>query len=98
MEDLDWVIPLKWVETIWKPKDALVDKNGGTTRLYIGQSFDKEYFDLIKNGWTHDHCDICSSDIREMDKCAISENQIICSVCFNDFIKNKTGHNNGEHP
>uniref|UniRef100_UPI00404B8875 hypothetical protein n=1 Tax=Fulvivirga sp. TaxID=1931237 RepID=UPI00404B8875 len=88
-EDLEWVLKLTWTESIWEPKDALTEKNGGSTWLYTGQTFNEEKIELVKNGWTHDHCDICSNDIREKDSCAISNNQIICEECHNDFIKNK---------
>ena len=86
-EDLDWALKLNWTESIWNSKDALVDKNGNSIWLYTGQIFDKEKIKLVKNGWTHDHCDICSSDINHGDSCATSDNQIICTVCYNDFIK-----------
>ncbi|MEQ8478847.1 hypothetical protein [Fulvivirga sp.] len=88
-EDLDWALELKWTESIWKPKDALVDKNGGSTWLYTGQTFDDKKILLVKNGWTHDHCDICSNDIRENDSCVTSDNQTLCIECYKDFIKNK---------
>ncbi len=78
---------LNWIETTWKPKDALIGKNDKTAWLYTGQNFDEDLVELIKNGWTHDHCDICSTDIGEMDNCATSGNQIICVACYNDFIK-----------
>jgi hypothetical protein len=86
-EDLEWVLNLKWTESIWEAKDALKEKNSESSWLYTGQSFDKEKIKLVKSGWTHDHCDICSNDIRENDSCAISDHQIICEECYNDFIK-----------
>jgi hypothetical protein len=88
-EDLKWAIELNWTETIWKPKDALVEMSGGSNWLYTGQTFDNGKVKLVKNGWTHDHCDICFSNIRKKDSCAVSENQIICTEYHNNFIKNK---------
>ena len=76
----------------WKPRSALVDKNGKTTRLYTGQEFDPKYFDLVENGWTNDDCQICFVNIGE------HENQYtqtagyfngfdwICKSCFETFI------------
>lgn len=88
-EDLDWALKLRWTKSIWKPKDTLVEMYGRLTWLSTGQTFDNEKIELQKNGWTLDHCDICSADIRENDSCAISESQIICEKCYHDFIKNK---------
>lgn len=51
----------------WRPRPALVDKNGKTTRLYIGQKFDPNYIDLVEDGWTHEHCQICFVSIGEHD-------------------------------
>src|SRR5690606_8902804 len=88
-EDLDWAVKLIWTESLGELMDVLVDMNGRSTRLYIGQTFDEKKIELVKNGWTHDHCDICSNDIRAKDSCAISDNQIICKNCYDDFIIDK---------
>ena len=44
----------------WKPRSALIERNRGTVWLYTGQKFDPKYIDLIEDGWTHDHCQVCS--------------------------------------
>ena len=44
----------------WKPRAALIDKNGKTSRLYTGQKYDLNFTDLVENGWTQDHCGVCS--------------------------------------
>jgi hypothetical protein len=49
----------------WKPRPALVERNRGTSWLYIGQKFDSKYIDLVQDGWTHDHCQICAVTINE---------------------------------
>lgn len=49
----------------WKPRPALVEKNRGTSWLYTGQIFDPKYFELVEDGWTDDHCQICSVTIGE---------------------------------
>ena len=72
-KELEWVLNLRWTESIWETKDALREKKGGVTWLYTGQTFDNEKVELLQNGWTHDHCDICSNDIREGDSCAICD-------------------------
>lgn len=85
-KELLWVKKLNWTSYNWKPQKALIDKKSKNVHLFTGQKFDPESFELAKDGWTHDHCDICFQDIRESDLCAISEGNIICNNCFIDFI------------
>ena len=49
----------------WKPRAALIERNRGATWLFTGQKFDAKYIDLVEDGWTHDHCRICSITICE---------------------------------
>lgn len=51
----------------WFARPALIDKKSGATHLFSGQKFDKNYFDLDDEGWTHDHCLICSVVISEQE-------------------------------
>ncbi len=85
-EELDWASNLEWSEQAWKPKPALVEKSRGTIYLYTGQTYDTTKIELVEDGWTHDQCDICRSQIRENDSCAVSDGHYICSVCYSDFI------------
>jgi hypothetical protein len=76
----------------WRPRPALIDKNGKRTRLYTGQKFDANYIDLVEDGWTHDHCQICFVSIGE------HENQYtqtegyfnsydwVCKSCYETFL------------
>lgn len=89
-EQIQWVKMLNWNLDKWLPKAGLVDKNGNVTHLYFGQKFDETYFDLVDKAWTHDHCDICSNRIEENDECAIAEANIICEVCYEDFVHAQT--------
>lgn len=89
-EQIHWVKMVNWDLEKWMPKSALVDKDGNVTHLYVGQKFDKTYFDLIDKAWTHDHCDICFLSIEEGDNCAIAEGNIICELCYEDFAKVQT--------
>ncbi len=43
----------------WKPRPALIEKIGKTSWLYTGQKYDPAYINLVEDGWTHDHCQIC---------------------------------------
>ena len=64
----------------WKPRAALIDKNGGTSTLYTGQKYDSSYTNLVEDGWTHDHCPIC--DIRISD---YKDENTVTSGYFNGF-------------
>jgi hypothetical protein len=51
----------------WKPRAALIDKNGKTSRLYTGQKYDPNFIDLVENGWMHDHCGVCSITLTDVE-------------------------------
>lgn len=51
----------------WFPRPALIDKKSGTVHLFSNQKFDSKYFDLDNEGWTHDHCQICSVVISDQE-------------------------------
>ena len=71
----------------WEPLPALLDKNG-SIRLYTGQKFDSKYFKLDANGWTHEHCEICTRKIsaeqnEESDNEGYCHNFTwICKSCY----------------
>jgi len=65
----------------YKPRPALIDKSGGVSRPYVGQKFDPKYIDLIQDGWTHDHCEICHTKIS-----ADENDKSFTSGYFNDGI------------
>ena len=78
-----------WIPKIWKPRPALIDKNGGSSREYINQKFDPLYLEVVDNGWTHDHCDICFIMITDGDDAYESDGLWICNSCFHNFIEPK---------
>ena len=84
--DLKWARKLEWKETRWKPKPALIEKNSGNSQIYKGQKYDSKFFNLVENGWEHDHCDICTERINEDDNIYESGHQIICKNCWLYFI------------
>jgi len=51
----------------WFPRPALIEKNRKTSWLYTGQKFDPDSIDFVQDGWTHDHCQICSTTISDVD-------------------------------
>ena len=84
--ELEWARKMEWIKSIWKPKPALMEIGGKSSRPYIGQKFDSKYFEIKNDGWNHEHCDLCSVGIYENDDLFISENQIICESCHSEFI------------
>ncbi|MGY6561049.1 MAG: hypothetical protein ACXITV_02970 [Luteibaculaceae bacterium] len=82
-----------WTLEKWKAGPALVDKNGGTSRQYIGQIYDPNFIDLVPDGWTHDHCEVCSKSISDKERQETSltqgfksENSWICEQCYTLFM------------
>jgi hypothetical protein len=79
-----------WILKKWERTPSLDEKNGGSSRQYVGQNYDPEYFNLIPDGWTHDHCEICTktiSDTVDWDTQGYNlDNDWICEECFNLFM------------
>jgi hypothetical protein len=82
-----------WQRETWKPSPALIDKTGGSVRTYHGQKFDPKHFDLVDNGWTHDHCSICWWSLHESDDPEVGvgyrtqSGHWLCSECYGRFIR-----------
>lgn len=93
LDTVDYLRQLKWTYKIWKPTPALIDKSGGSSRQYLGQQFDPKCFDLIEDGWTHDHCEICFTTISnkagygETEGYVTENDDWICEECYSLFIK-----------
>ena len=84
----------EWELKKYKFGKSLNDKNGGTSRLYVGQNFDSKKIDLIDNDWTHDHCEICQTTITEGDSASDFETEgynsdfdWVCKNCYSIFIE-----------
>jgi hypothetical protein len=77
----------------WFPRPGLKEKNSDfVSRLYIGQSYDKNQFDLVENGWTDDHCIICMRTLGENPNDYIETSGYfdgddwVCKSCFEEFV------------
>jgi hypothetical protein len=76
----------------WKPRAALIEKNGKTSWLYTGQKYDPKFIDLVEDGWTHDHCVICSRTISEKENQYTDSNgyfngyEWVCKGCYETVI------------
>ena len=92
-KEIELVRKQTWKQSLWKPSDALVHKKGGVTSLYVGQKFDPKYIDLIKDGWTHDHCEICwwtlfnSEKTEENSGYSNGRRSWLCSECFEKLVR-----------
>jgi len=77
----------------WFPRPGLKEKNTDfVSRLYIGQSYDKNQFDLVENGWINDHCEICFQTIGEEANEYVETSGYfdgydwICKSCFEELV------------
>jgi len=95
---IDYLRQLTWRYKQWLPSPALIDKSGGSSQQYVGQKFDSKYFDLIEDGWTHDHCEICFATISNKPDYGGSDGYVaensdwVCRECFALFIQPKNAH------
>jgi hypothetical protein len=93
LDTVDYLRQLTWTYKIWTPTPALIDKSSGSSRQYVGQTFDSKYFDLVEDGWTHDHCEVCFQTISNIEGYGDSDGykgdsgDWICKDCYALFIK-----------
>ena len=100
-DSVEWCLTQNWHRETWRPSAALVHKKGGTVSQYRGQKFDPDKIDLVEDGWSHDHCEICWWTLRESDDpdegvgYRNETNGWICAQCFEQFVR---GQSSGEKP
>ncbi len=80
-----------WTKQRWQPRPALVHRSGGRTSLYVGQRYDSAKVDLVPDGWTHDHCEVCWWELLETDEAAHGVGYTdgrawLCSECYERFV------------
>jgi len=79
--------------TKWFPRPALIEKNRKTSWLYTGQRFDPKFIELVQDGWTHDHCQICSTTLSEnANQHSFTEGYFdnydwVCKSCYELILK-----------
>ena len=92
-ESVKWACKQSWKKQKWVARPALVSK--GSVSDYVGQKHNPEYTQLIKDGWNHDHCEICWWTLHESDDPEHGEglttdgHKWLCTVCFTRFIASK---------
>lgn len=84
-----------WESRRWVPRDALVHRSNQKFYLYSGQSYDPEQFDLVKGGWSEDHCAICwwkltASDSLEHCEGYTNGQDWLCWECYERFVSPKS--------
>ena len=84
-----------WEKRRWTPRDALVQRADRTLYLYSGQAYDTEQVELIKGGWSEDHCAICWWKLHESDSPEHGEGYTngqdwLCTECFEKFVSPPT--------
>ncbi len=80
-----------WHREKWKRIPALVHKKGGSSSQYVGQQFDPAKTDLVQDGWTHDHCEICWWTLHETDNedegyGFTDGGSWVCLECYGKFL------------
>lgn len=82
-----------WMLREWKPRPALISK--GHVSDYHGQRFDPSKTQLVEDGWSHDHCEICWWSLYKSDDPAHGQGYTtdghiwICSECHGLFIQER---------
>ena len=86
-----WCQRYHWERRRCEPQDALKHRNTGRIALHHGQSYDPAEFDLIKAGWTHNHCIICWRSLFEGKDAEVSFGYTngqdwLCPDCYRGFV------------
>jgi ATP-dependent Clp protease ATP-binding subunit ClpC len=84
-----------WREEACPPRDALVERASGRAMLYQGGEFDRERFDLSRNGWANYHCVICWKDLPALPpagpaKAFTNGLDWVCADCYEDYLNPET--------
>jgi hypothetical protein len=84
-----------WEKRRWTPRDALVQRSDKTLYLYSGQAYDSEQVELMKGGWSEDHCAICWWKLFQSDSIDHAEGYTngqdwLCTECCERFVNPQT--------
>jgi ATP-dependent Clp protease ATP-binding subunit ClpA len=80
-----------WEKRQCVARDALLFRSTAGLYFYTGQPFDSEKADLLKGGWSEDHCVICwwklcGSDSPEHAEAYTNGQDWLCVECYNRFV------------
>jgi hypothetical protein len=80
-----------WRKAASKLRDAVVERKTGKISLDLTLSEDSATFDLVKGGWTKDHCAICRWELFESNEDSdhgtgyTNGRDWVCSECYDKF-------------
>jgi len=90
IDDLNLLRVENWELKQWKPMPALIDRSGNK-QLYTGQKFNADHFNLVEEGWNHDHCEMCIERIDNENPDGFTDGFLwLCTDCFRRFILPKS--------
>jgi hypothetical protein len=89
-DEVEWCRNQKWRKQSFIPRDAVKQKHSVTERQSSGAV--PTGGEIIKDGWEHEHCQVCWWKIRESNNPEIgigytNGNQWLCSECYGQFIE-----------
>ncbi len=78
-----------WHKTFWKPRDMAVNRKSGKFSFDLSLAGDSENFEILKNGWKNDYCEICSWELFESEDdhgSGYTNGRIwVCLECYEKF-------------
>lgn len=82
-----WFRLFYWEKRQCEPQDALKHRLTGQISLYRGQSYDAGDYEIVKAGWTYDHCAVCWNALSEADDPELSVGYTngqdwLCRECY----------------
>ena len=84
-----------WEKRRWTSRNALAQRADRTLYFYSGQAYDPEQVELIKGGWSEDHCVICWWKLYESNSLEHGEGYTngqdwLCTECLERFVSPPT--------
>jgi hypothetical protein len=80
-----------WRKQLWSPRDIVVNRQTGSISFELILAEDTANFELIKAGWTTDHCAICrwalfeSKDDPLHNEGYTNGREWVCTECYEKF-------------
>jgi Clp amino terminal domain, pathogenicity island component len=81
-----------WQKRDWTPCDVIIHRKTRALSFETSLAEDKKHFELVKEGWTKDHCAICrwelfaSADAPDHATGYTNGRDWLCTECYEKFI------------
>ncbi len=90
VEAATWAVSFEWVERRFEPHDALRNLANHRLSRCQGEPFDPAKFELVKGGWVHYRCTLCSESLYDAedptDNLGYTNGQeYLCPFCHERF-------------